>query len=419
MSHADPLVVEHYQLARRYFLQATIAGGLSLATSKLWSAEPSDDKSLAEAVKKLRYLTRQEDFATVERGNPLPYKLPDDKLREVGMIRETWQLEVVPDPESNSKVDAPLSKEKGTALTFEQLLKLGEKHAVRFLKVMTCNNGGRPLGMGLWEGVPLREVIWLAKPVSDIRRVFYHGYHNDDPKQLFQSSMPIGRVLEDPPGDHPVILCYKLNGELLTGKRGGPVRLVAPEAYGYKSVKWLQRVVLTNEPYANDTYANGNNDVDSWMKTCARFISNPTTAKPADPWPVTGLAQVGVNGLSKVQWWLKPKDVEWPADDPYYRNAPWKDAELLAPPTNWGGEVDGDLPADVRNFQEKSPRPKHWPQRYTIAHWAMLVPPQAAGVYELRCRTIDNNGNAQPMPRPFPKSGNNKIESVTVTVKEA
>ena len=76
--------------------------------------------------------------------------------------------------------------------------------------------------------------------------MFYHGYHNDDPKQLFRSSLPVGRVLEDHDGLPPVILCYKLNGEWLDAERGGPVRVVVPEAYGFKSVKWLTRVVLTN-----------------------------------------------------------------------------------------------------------------------------------------------------------------------------
>src|SRR6185295_19160207 len=125
------------------------------------------------------------------------------------------------------------------------------------------------------------------------------GYHNDDPAQMFQSSLPIGRVLEDPPGELPVILCYKLNGEFLSGKRGGPVRMLVPETYGFKSVKWLTRVVLTNLPAANDTYATQNNDVDSWLKTFARFISYPAKTEAGRPLAVTGMAQVGISGLSK------------------------------------------------------------------------------------------------------------------------
>src|SRR5579859_4147424 len=117
------------------------------------------------------YLTPQARWGDVERGNPLPYTLPPDVRREVGLERETWRLEVVADPASNSVVEAPLAKELGTALDFEGLLRLGRTHGVRFLKGVTCNNLGEPLGMGLWEGVPLRVVMWLSKPQANVRRV--------------------------------------------------------------------------------------------------------------------------------------------------------------------------------------------------------------------------------------------------------
>src|SRR5262245_47518982 len=121
------------------------------------------------------YLTPADSFGTVERGNPVPSTLPPETLREVGLDHETWQLELVPDSESDTNAENPLSKEQGTALDWTQLMRLAENHAVRYLKVMTCNNIGEPLGMGLWEGVPLREVIWLTRPVQNLRRVFYYG----------------------------------------------------------------------------------------------------------------------------------------------------------------------------------------------------------------------------------------------------
>ena len=82
-----------------------------------------------------------------------------------------------------------------------------------------------------------------------------------DPAQLFQSSLPVSRVLEDAPGTPPVLLCYKLNDEWLSPIRGGPVRVLVPDAYGFKSIKWLNRVVLSNLFHANDTYAEKNNDI--------------------------------------------------------------------------------------------------------------------------------------------------------------
>lgn len=364
------------------------------------------------------YLTPQAEFGDAERGSPLPYTLPRETRLAVGLERETWRLEVVADPTSNARLEHPLSREAGTALDFAGLLKLGEQHGVQYLKGMTCNNLGEPLGMGLWEGVPLREVIWLAQPTLNVRRVAYFGYHNDDPAQIFRSTLPFSRVLEDPPGELPVLLCYKLNGEFITGKRGGPVRMLVPEAYGFKSVKWLQRVELTNHYGADDTYQVGNNDLDSPMKTFARFVSVPPTAKPGQPIPITGLAQVGVSGLAKVQWWLHPADAPLPPDDPNFTTAPWRDADILPPPDHWGAALpDGRLPGLPLQFDPATGAPRQWPLRYTIAHWSATLPGVAAGRYDLRCRSIDLNGIAQPMPRPFAKSGRAEIQKVSLVVE--
>ena len=356
------------------------------------------------------YLTPQAEWGDVERGNPLPYTLPPDVRREIGLERETWQLEVMADPASNSKVDAPLSKGLGTALDFDGLLKLGREHGVRYLKGVTCNNLGEPLGMGLWEGVPLRVVIWMAQPVANVRRVLYHGYHNEDPLQLFQSTLPIWRVLEEPPGELPVLLAYKLNGEYISGKRGGPVRMVVPEAYGFKSVKWLQQVLLTNEPGANDTYRLGNNDLDSPMKTFARFLQVPANAPAGRAIPISGIAQVGVSGLAKVQYWVHRSEAPLPADDPHFLGGDWRDAEILPPPQDWSGALPAGVQPDLR-LDSNRPAPQSWPLRYTVVHWAAKLCGLTPGAYDVRCRSIDQNGIAQPMPRPFAKGGRAEIQT--------
>jgi DMSO/TMAO reductase YedYZ molybdopterin-dependent catalytic subunit len=335
------------------------------------------------------FLTPQAEWGDVERGNPLPYTLPPEERRRVGLERETWRLEVVADPDSNSIVEAPFG------LDFEQLLELGKEHGVRFLKGVTCNNLGEPLGMGLWEGVPLRVLIWMAKPVANIRRVLYDGYHNDDPRQLFQSTLPIWRVLEEPPGELPVTLAYKLNGEYISGKRGGPVRMVVPEAYGFKSVKWLQRVLLSNEPGANDTYRLGNNDLDSPMKTFARFLEVPSSVAANQPVPIRGIAQVGISGLAKVQLSVRAKDES---------TSDWRDgAAILAAPD--GLSTEGLLGLEAG-----------WPPRYTVVHWTAQLEGLPAGDYEVRCRSIDRNGIAQPMPRPFAKGGRSEIQMLPLAV---
>ncbi len=360
-------------------------------------------------------LTKSGDFYNVERGNPLPYKLPLEKRREIGMERETWQLEVIADPASNSRIERPLLKTDGTALNFEALMKLAATKATSFLKVITCNNLSDPLGHGLWEGVPLRDVLWLAGPVENLRYVYYYGHHNEDPKQMFKCYLPMNRVFEEPPGELPVILCYRLNGEFLTGERGGPVRMIVPEAYGFKSVKWLQRIVFTNAHQPDDTYAGGNNDVNSWLKTFARFGKLPEQIKTWERLILQGNAQVGVSGLAQVQYWIRREDEPLPANDPHFTTAAWRNARIVAFDA---GVINGfgRSPLHRAQFDPKTKRPREWPLRNTLCRWTAELPKLAPGKYELRCRTIDLAGAAQPMPRPFPKSGRNLIQRTTLEV---
>jgi DMSO/TMAO reductase YedYZ molybdopterin-dependent catalytic subunit len=410
---------EHRLLTRRYFFRCGIAGSAAIAISARALRADNAAPELAKAIEKLEpFFTPADDFRDVSRGKPLPHSLPDDKKREVGLTRETWKLEVISDPDKPAKIGKPMNIADGTALDFNGLLKLGETHAVRFAKVMTCLNIGCPLGMGLWEGVPLREVLWRVQPREDLRRVFYNGYHNNDPAQMFRSSLPVGRVLEDPFDLPPVILCYKLNGQWLDSERGGPVRIVVPEAYGFKSIKWLTHVVLTNLAHANDTYADGNNDVDSPLKSFAATLSVPGDVKAGQPIPITGYAQVGISGLSKVQVLIESDSVEPEANDPYFTKRPWRDAEILSPPANWGALPNGQIPANTLGFSAIGDKvqPQTWPMRLAKVHWAALLPGQNAGAYTLKCRTIDEKGHAQPMPRPFRKSGHAAIESVPIQV---
>jgi len=404
----------HASLTRRYFVQLGTAGLAALGAADLWASHISgqvlSDPTLTDAISQLEYLTPAAQFKVQRRGKPTLTELPPEKLPSIGLTRDTWALEIKGDPESDAEFDNPLTKASGNALDWAGLMKLAEKHAVRFLHVLTCTNAPRPYGMGLWEGVPLREILWLCQPIQNIRRVFYDGYHNDDPKQVFQSSLPISRVLEEAPGELPVIACYKLNGQWISQPNGGPVRMIVPGAYGNRSIKWLQRIYFTNSYHANDTYALRNNDVESPIKTCARFIHTPDNVKPGEPFAVTGMAQVGLSGLKRVQYWLNPATKPLPENDPYLANADWQDAIILPPPENWGKDLpDGKLPP-VMQTDPNTGQLFTWPIPNTIVHWATLAEVPSPGKYELRCRTIDANGIAQPLPRPFGRSGVNRIE---------
>jgi len=418
MEDLERRVSERHLLTRRHFYQLGGAAAAAWSASPVASANADADPQLQEAIAKLEYLTPHDGIIILDKGKAGVAKLPPEKMREIGLAPETWSLEVVPDPASDSSVEQPLSRALGNALDWKGLMSLAEKHAVRYLHLCVCTNGADPYHMSLWEGVPFREVIWLTRPKANTRRVYYQSYHQENVAP-FQSSLSLSQIMENPPGQMPVILAYKMDGQNIPASLGGPVRVVVPGSYGSKSIKWLQRVVLTNDSKANDSDAvDFNNDTESPMKTRARFINAPKEIPPDRPAALTGMAQVGISGLRKVQYLVHSQKDPWPADDPYWTKADWKDAAILPPPTNWGGELPGGkLPSTSQTDPAKG-TPLEWPLRYTIVHWAVLLPGLPAGSYDLCCRTIDANGFAQPMPRlSLPRTGVNAIHRVTLVVK--
>jgi DMSO/TMAO reductase YedYZ molybdopterin-dependent catalytic subunit len=405
------------RVTRRRLLQMTSAALAAGSIPENLSAQATPGPALMEAVAKLEYLTPPDrEWVVYDKAKSGAAKLPPEKLSEAGLTQESWRLEVVPDPGSNSVVEQPLSRALGNAIDWAALMKLAEKHKVRFMQVCTCTNSADPFHMSLWEGVPLREVIGLTRPKENVRRVYYQSYHPEN-QAPFQSSLPLGLILENPPGLMPVILAYQRNGQPIPVRHGGPVRMIVPGSYGSKNIKWVQRIVLTNEFKANDTDADPpfGNDPENALKTRARFINAPKEISSGKSFALTGMAQVGISGLKAVQYCVRPQN-SLPADDPYLIRADWKDCIILPPPVNWGGGLpDGKLP--VTNQTDPNGRPREWPLKYAIVHWAVLAPGLTPGNYDLFCRTIDENDIAQPLPRILPRTGFNEIQHVPLLVK--
>ena len=322
-------------ISRRNVLQAGLAGlAVGLAKDDVGATQaPAPPAAAAPRP----FLTPARDFQDVSRGSPIPHTLRGEALVQARLTPETWRLEIV--AEEGATLANPKRIEDGSALDFAALTRLGERHAVRFLKAMQCNNIARPLGQGLWEGVPLREVLRLCGACSNVRRIFYWGFHNNVPAQVFRSSLAMSQALDAPPGELPPFLAYRLNGGPIPLERGGPVRMVVPWAHGFKSVKWLQRIVLTNNHQANDTYADRNNDPESYLKTAAYFDSVADERVPAGrPVVLRGTAMVGWPGLERVECWTRPatgEPIQLADDAPAWRTARWQPCTVEPAPAEW------------------------------------------------------------------------------------
>jgi DMSO/TMAO reductase YedYZ molybdopterin-dependent catalytic subunit len=375
------------------------------------------------------FLTPAESFYEVTRSKP--YLLPEERRRQAGLTPETWRLEIVPDePPWQPILRRSHRQEDGTSLTFQDLEGLFRIRPVRCIKTMQCLLDSPPSGLcsnGHWEGVALRDVLAGLGRLQKVRRLFYWGYH-ETPKQKFVSSLSLSEVLETPPGHLPVFLAFRLNGRPLPIERGGPVRMVVPESYGFKSIKWLSRIVLTNDYRANDTYATEFGDVPhapdpySPMKTLARLdVHAPQEYRRGGPITLRGVAVVGASGLKRVEYWLRADrgtHGELSPDDPAWEKAEWRQAGLSGqPPERMGdGLPAGEFPEGVLFLDPQTRRPRVWPLPFSWVPWAVRLEGLESGAYEFRVRAIDLNGFAQPEPRPNPQSGIADIPCMTFVV---
>ncbi len=380
--------------------------------------ELHDDRPGVASRSSRPFLTNAREFIDVSRGNPKPYTLKGEALAKARLTPETWRLEISGD--GSSEVARPCRLEDGTALDLAALKELGKSHGVKYLKAMQCNNIPSPLGQGLWEGVPLREVIGRLGKIGNVRRLYFWGFHNNDPAQLFQSSLPYNRAMETPPWEPPPLVAYRLNGEDIPLVRGGPVRMVVPWAHGFKSIKWLQRIVLTNDYKANDTYALQNNDPESYLKTAAYLGRGEPSFKVGQPIKIDGTAMAGWSGLQRVEYWLRPGSGEGATlaeDDPAWKTAAWQPCEIMPPPDDWDPILpEGTSSKEVWGFDPATGKPRTWPLLFSMVPWTARLAGLKPGSYEFRVRTVDLNGFAQPEPRPYQKAGMNRVPCRTLTV---
>lgn len=112
----------------------------------------------------------------------------------------------------------------------------------------------------LWEGVSSNEILQLVKPKPDAKFVMIRAFGG------YATNLAMEDFL-----DVNVLFALKLGGKTLTAEYGGPVRLVVPKLYAWKSAKWVNGVEfmaennpgywesrgyhLRGEPWAEERYS--------------------------------------------------------------------------------------------------------------------------------------------------------------------
>jgi len=152
--------------------------------------------------------------------------------------RATWRLKI------GGFVDQPLS------LTYDELRALPRVDQVSTFHCVT----GWTVKNVHWGGVRIHDVLAAAKPQGTGRALEFVSMEVPyvDYLTLGQASL------------HDVMLAYEMDGKPLAREHGAPVRVVIPDMYGYKGVKWVERITLGADAEPGYWEQRGY-DLDAWV----------------------------------------------------------------------------------------------------------------------------------------------------------
>jgi DMSO/TMAO reductase YedYZ molybdopterin-dependent catalytic subunit len=105
-----------------------------------------------------------------------------------------------------------------------------------------------------WEGVRMQTLWDIVRPLPTARYANFVSMERDyvDTLSLQQTTLP------------EVMLAHTMNGVPLPREHGAPLRVIIPEMYGYKNVKWLKQIELVPTLKPGFWEQNGY-DVDAWV----------------------------------------------------------------------------------------------------------------------------------------------------------
>ena len=91
----------------------------------------------------------------------------------------------------------------------------------------------------LWEGVLLKDLLDEAEVMSTAEVVIFHAIDG------YTTSLPLDYII-----NNDILVAYKMNNVTLPPERGFPFQLVAESKLGYKWIKWITKIkVSDNEDY--------------------------------------------------------------------------------------------------------------------------------------------------------------------------
>ena len=214
----------------------------------------SDDKSLLGQIKdkllsskrkwadESRGLTGQGDRARANRLPPGQHEVKNWPVLDLGIKPDVniknWKLQV------DGLVDNALSLDFSGFMALPQIEDVSDIHCVTTWSRYENH----------WAGVAASQLLDIVQPTDQARHVILHSYDG------YTTKIPL-KSFADP----DVLLAQSWEGAPLTLEHGGPVRLVVPHWYFWKSAKWIKRIEFSAQDRPGFWEVRGyHNEGDPW-----------------------------------------------------------------------------------------------------------------------------------------------------------
>ena len=248
------------------------------------------------------------------------------------------------------------------------------------------------VGTATWTGVPLSlflDEAGIDRNASRVRIYAADGFTNN---LTLDKIYNVQADLSEP------ILVYAMNGSPLRPQHGSPVRLLVPGHYGYKSVKWIERIEVTTDNAVFGTYQEqlGYDDdgiID--VNTKATNLLRGSRIKPGQT-RISGFALSGAASIDKI---LVSIDEE-----------PIKEARILS--LNELVASEPNLAGVSQLVEEQFTYPYRGVWTLWELNWDALP-----GEHRITIRAIDAAGHQQPLSDPDPTNGQNPVTEINVFVE--
>jgi DMSO/TMAO reductase YedYZ molybdopterin-dependent catalytic subunit len=227
---------------------AATSGGL-MRRRELWTSIAMSSGSAAVAIE--AYARNRALAARASSPTPLyalrlpePYAQWGDGLvrKAITPIREFYVMskntvDPAPDPRTwrlKIQIDGKTLRE----YTYAQLLSFTREERYVSLRCVSNSLKSNLMGTGYWSGLRLEQFVRRAELPAQTLEMAVIGLdgHGD--------SFRLDYAFSGEP-----LFALGMNGESLTRNHGFPIRMLSPRYYGFKSIKWMDRIDFVSQPY--------------------------------------------------------------------------------------------------------------------------------------------------------------------------